>query len=148
MVFQKPTIYYGQSANKKKLKRSTHPRGSKLSYAAAPRYMQHLTSVKKCVKRWWKIGTIDELPARDQTQHTFIEQDWAILRLFCWDPFNTMVCSITTATTANMNISGNVTQRFCGSMTCNIEVVTRIGIPQPVTTRATSLQSTTVRTDT
>lgn len=60
-----------------------HPKGPKMSYAAAAKYMKKSkTFVSKWVKRYSEVKNVDDLPNRGSTQKTTKKEDKMILRVF------------------------------------------------------------------
>ena len=61
----------------------SHPKGSKMSFALASRYMgKSVSFVKKWVKRYNNTKNVDDLPERGMRRSTSKENDKAILKIF------------------------------------------------------------------
>ncbi|CAK9833697.1 Transposable element Tcb2 transposase [Anthophora retusa] len=64
-----------------------HPKGPKMSFAAASRYMgKSVSFIKKCVKRYEDVKNVDDLPERGKRCSTSEKDDKAILRIFEKNP--------------------------------------------------------------
>lgn len=69
----------------------SHPRGPKMSFAAASRYMgKSVSFVKKWVKRYSDVKNVDDLPERGTRRSTSEKNDKAIFKIFEKNP----VCSL------------------------------------------------------
>ncbi|GAB1862215.1 Mos1 transposase HTH domain-containing protein [Camponotus japonicus] len=65
----------------------SHPKGPKMSFAMASRYMgKSVSFVKKWVKRYNDMKNVDDLPERGTRRSTSKENDKAILKIFAKNP--------------------------------------------------------------
>jgi len=64
-----------------------HPKGPKMSFAAASRYMgKSVSFVKKWVQRYNDVKNVDDLPERGTRRSTSEKNDKAILKIFAKNP--------------------------------------------------------------